>query len=94
MRLTPPSSRVRGVGLYGDRLKISLTAPPVGGAANDALRRFLGKALRVPPTSVRIVRGARDPSKTLLIETSDVAGLAARATGALEEIVDKRGRGS
>lgn len=90
LRLTPHSSRDRVVGLYGDRLKISLTAPPVGGAANEALQRFLGKTLAVPPTSLRIVRGIRDPSKTVLIETDEVSRLAERVKKVLAALVDKR----
>lgn len=79
IRLVPRASRDRVVGTYGDRLKISLTAPPVAGAANEALSKFLGKALRVAPSLVLVVRGARDRSKTILIQCADAPELAARA---------------
>ena len=94
VRLTPRSSRNRVLGLYGDRLKISLMAPPVGGAANDALQAFLGKALRVAPSRVRIVRGMREPSKTLLIESDRPAQLAQHAVETLEGLVDNGPRRS
>lgn len=88
VRLTPRSSRNRVLGLYGDRLKISLMAPPVGGAANDALQIFLGKALKVAPSTVRIVQGMREPSKTLLIETDHPARFAQHVANTLGGLVD------
>ena len=78
VRLNPNSSRDRIDGLYGDRLKIRLTTPPVDGEANKALIRFLAKALRLPTTRGRIVEGARNRSKTILFETDDVSGAAQR----------------
>ena len=78
VRLTPKSSRDRIAGLYGDRLKVLLTAPPVDGVANAALIRFLGKAARLPPSCGRIVAGMRNRSKTVLFETADTDGAAER----------------
>lgn len=82
VRLNPKSSRDRIDGLYGDRLKIRLVAPPVDGQANAALIRFLAKALRLPPTSGRVVEGARGRSKTVLFETDDPAAAAERLRSA------------
>jgi len=76
IRLAPRASREKFDGLYGDRLKIRLTAPPVGGAANEALLRFLSKSVRIAPRSLRIVQGAKDRSKIVLIECADKAGVA------------------
>jgi uncharacterized protein (TIGR00251 family) len=84
LRLVPGASRTRVAGLYGNRLKVQLAAPPVDGEANAALQRFLGKQLRVPPSTVRIVRGPRDRSKTVLIETAEPSELAARAASSLD----------
>ena len=41
IRVQPRSSRNHVVGLYGDALKINLTAPPVDNAANKACGLFL-----------------------------------------------------
>ena len=63
--------------LAGERegaLLVRLAAPPVEGEANDALARFLGRALDVPPSSVTILRGASGRDKLLRI-----AGLTASA---------------
>ena len=83
VRLTPraPVSRARGV--YGDRLKIQLTEPPVGGEANRALERFIAKAARVARSKVNVVVGTRSRSKTVLVECDDGHGLAARLVAVL-----------
>ncbi|RMD82274.1 MAG: DUF167 domain-containing protein [Candidatus Dadabacteria bacterium] len=67
VRLSPRASRERIDGFYGDRLKIRLTAPPVAGAANDALIRLLARAAGLAPSCGRVVLGARDRSKTVLL---------------------------
>ncbi len=46
-------------------LAIRLAAPPVDGAANQALVRFLAEALGIPKSSVRIVSGETNRLKTL-----------------------------
>ncbi|MFT4570443.1 MAG: hypothetical protein ACI8TX_000582 [Hyphomicrobiaceae bacterium] len=84
VRIVPNASRDGVAGVYGDRLKVHLTAPPVDGEANEGLQRFLGKQLRVAKTSVRIVRGVRDRSKTILIETPDPQRLAGRVVTLLD----------
>lgn len=78
VRLAPRASREKVDGLYGDRLKIRLTAPPVGGAANEALLRFLAKRVRIAPRNLRIVQGAKTVSKTVLIECENRAAVAER----------------
>lgn len=83
VRLVPGARLDRVAGLYGDRLKIQLTAHAVDGEANEALQAFLGKRLRIGKTKVRIVRGPRDRSKTVLIETDSPGILAASAAKAL-----------
>ena len=47
------------------RLRISLCAPPVDGAANKALREFLAKALGLSKRCVSIVAGERSREKLL-----------------------------
>jgi hypothetical protein len=89
VRVMPGTSRVGFDGLYGDRLKVRITAPPVGGAANEALIRFIARALRVAPSRGRVVAGARDRSKTLLFECEDPAAAAERLRAVLAA-VDKR----
>ena len=54
----------------GGRLKVRLTAPPVDGAANEALVALLAERLGVPKRQVVIVRGA-----TSRLKVVEVAGL-------------------
>jgi len=84
VRVVPRSSVDRPDGLYGDRLRVRLTAPPVGNAANDALVRLVAKAAGVAPSRVRIVLGERGRSKLVFIdEGEDPSALAERVLRAL-----------
>jgi uncharacterized protein (TIGR00251 family) len=84
VRVAPRSSVDRADGLYGDRLRVRLTAPPVGNAANESLVRLIAKAARVAPSRVRIVLGERGRSKVVFIdEGADPAGLAERVVAGL-----------
>jgi uncharacterized protein YggU (UPF0235/DUF167 family) len=68
VRVQPRASRA---GLAGERdgaLVVRLTASPVEGEANAALLRFLGRLLDVPPSSIKIVRGASARDKLLHVE--------------------------
>lgn len=69
----PRASRTEIVGLHRDALKIRLAAPPVEGAANEAVQRFLAKKLGVPRRAVTIVRGKTGRRKALRIEGLDSA---------------------
>ena len=48
-------------------LVIKVAAPPVEGAANDALIEFFSDALRVPRRAVQIVSGDRARQKRVTI---------------------------
>jgi len=64
----PRASRNQISGLYGDCLKIKLTAPPVEGAANKECVTFLAKQLGVSRNSVRIESGQTGRKKIIRIE--------------------------
>ena len=85
----PRASRDGLQGLYGDRLKVRLTAQPVAGEANEALVRFFSKLLRVPARRIRIVAGIRERSKTLLLECDDPVALGRALHARVAEHVDK-----
>ncbi len=53
----PRASRERFGKIVGDRIRISLTSPPVEGAANEALRAFLAKQFSVPKSRVELESG-------------------------------------
>jgi uncharacterized protein (TIGR00251 family) len=70
LRVQPRASRNEVAGPHGDALKVRLAAPPVDGAANEALQRYLAEALQVPRAAVRLVAGPSSRSKVV-----QVAGL-------------------
>ena len=47
-------------------VRVRVAAPPVEGAANDALIRFLAEAVDLPRSKVRIVAGTSGRRKRLL----------------------------
>mgnify|MGYP000540959330 CR=1 FL=1 len=72
----PRASRNRVVGLQGDELKVSLTAPPVDGAANKACIRFLAKLTGLPRPSVRLLSGETSRHKRFLLEGAELEAVA------------------
>jgi len=52
-------------------LKVHLTAPPVDGAANDALIALLAQCLRIHKRDIQIVRGTTGRSK--IVEISGIS---------------------
>ncbi len=67
VRVSPRSRRDEVVGLHGDALKIRLTAPPVRGKANRALREFLAGQLGIPPSAVEILAGHTSRQKRVRV---------------------------
>jgi uncharacterized protein (TIGR00251 family) len=68
VHVQPRASRTELAGLHGDALKVRLAAPPVDGAANEALVIFLSERFAVPRRTVRIVSGAQSRAKTVEID--------------------------
>jgi hypothetical protein len=68
VRVQPRASREAILGWQQDALRLAVTAPPVEGEANDALRRLLARALRVAPSAVSVVRGERGRDKVVRVE--------------------------
>ncbi len=73
VRVQPRASKDALSGERGGALVVRLTAPPVEGAANDALARFLGKTLGVAPSAVRVVSGATGRNKVVSVAGLDAA---------------------
>lgn len=71
----PRASRSEIVGLHGDALKVRLAAPPVDGAANEALVELIARSLGVARRAVRIAAGASSRAKTVEVEGVDAAAV-------------------
>ena len=73
VRVQPRASKDALGGEREGALVVRLTAPPVEGAANEALVRFLGKTLGVAPSAVRVVSGASGRNKVVSVAGLDAA---------------------
>lgn len=83
VRAQPGASRDGVVGIAEGALKVRISAPPVEGAANERLLRFLGKeALSVPPSRLQLVSGERGRAKVVRVPLP-VAEVEARITALL-----------
>lgn len=67
VRVVPRARRNQLSGLYGEALKVRLTAPPVEGAANAALLDFLAEQLGVRSAAVAIVSGHTSRQKLVRV---------------------------
>jgi uncharacterized protein (TIGR00251 family) len=63
LRVQPRASRDEVAGVHGDRLKLRITAPPVDGAANEHLCRFLARLFGIPRSGVTLLRGTTGRDK-------------------------------
>ncbi len=74
----PRAARSMTAGIHDGCWKIRIAAPPVDGAANDALIEFLAERLGIAKARVRIAAGAGARRKTVEIDgVSDEAVAAA-----------------
>ena len=67
VRVVPRASRDKIAGIHDGALRVRLTAPPVEGAANEALVAFLSGVLRVPKRDIEIVSGQTARNKVVSV---------------------------
>jgi uncharacterized protein (TIGR00251 family) len=67
VKVHPRAKKNAITGEIGDLLKLSLTAPPVDGRANEACVKFLSDALGVSRLSVAIIAGESSREKVLRV---------------------------
>ena len=68
VRVQPKASRNACNVDESGRVRIALTAPPVDGAANEALIEFVADRLDVAKRCVRLVSGEKSRDKTIAID--------------------------
>ncbi|MFN2455106.1 MAG: DUF167 domain-containing protein [Pyrinomonadaceae bacterium] len=67
VRVVPNASRSGVVGERDGALRVHVTAPPVEGAANKELIRYLARLFKVPQRNIETASGHNAKSKTLRI---------------------------
>src|SRR5438105_12563986 len=74
-----PRAKKNGItGALGEALKLSLTAPPVEGQANEACIEFFARLLKVPRSSITIASGQSSRLKVIRITGITAAELRAQ----------------
>jgi len=68
VKVLPRSSKNQILGEEGGALKIKLTASPVEGKANEALKAFLAKSLGLAKSHVDIISGKKSKMKSVRIQ--------------------------
>lgn len=79
--IQPRAARTEVGGPLGDALRIRVAAPPVDGAANEALVRFLAARLGVPRGAIRVTAGLSGRRKTVTVSGIGVATAVAALGG-------------
>jgi len=67
IHVQPKATRTEYVGTHGDALKFRVAAPPVGGAANEALRSFLAERFGLSKGAVVVRTGLASRRKQVLL---------------------------
>lgn len=67
----PGAKKTELSGLHDGRPKVRINAPPVDGAANEELVRFVSKTLKISKSSVQISAGQQSRLKTLEIDCDE-----------------------
>ena len=74
-----PRAKKNGItGTLGEALRLSLTAPPVEGRANEACIEFFARLLKVPRSSITIASGRSSRLKVIRITGITAAEFRAR----------------
>jgi uncharacterized protein (TIGR00251 family) len=75
VRVQPRARRDEITGQRAGALVVRVTAPPVEGKANEAVRRLLAQRLGIAPGKVAIVRGEGARDKLIEVEGLEPAEL-------------------
>lgn len=68
LHIQPGAKQTAYMGLHGDALKVRVAAPPVDGAANEALCAWLAGLFEIPHQAVTIQAGQTGRRKLVLLK--------------------------
>jgi uncharacterized protein (TIGR00251 family) len=83
VRVIPRASKSAIAGHRGDAVLVRLSAPPVEGAANEALVDLLARAFSIPRRQISIVSGEKSRDKRVAIEGLTEQDVSARLSAIL-----------
>ena len=81
------ASRDEIVAWQDDALRVRVSAPPVEGEANIAVRQLLARALGVAPSTVEVIRGERSRDKLVRVTGLSLADVRARLAAVVAGLV-------
>lgn len=73
--VSPNAKRTELVGWHDGALRVRLSAPPVDGAANAALRKWLSGEIGIPQNQIELLRGASSRRKQWALDADQTAVL-------------------
>ncbi len=68
LHIQPGAKKTEYMGLHGDALKVRVAAPPVEGAANEALCAWLADLFDIPKKAITIQAGQTGRRKLVLLK--------------------------
>jgi uncharacterized protein (TIGR00251 family) len=86
VKVHPRARKNNVTGAVGDALKLSLTAPPVEGRANQAVIEFFADLFQIPRASVTIASGATSRNKVVRITGMSRVAVEQRLMAILPEV--------
>lgn len=75
LHVQPGTAKSKIIGMYGERLKIAVSAPPVDGKANQEIEKFLAKKLGCAVRNVAVVVGHNSRQKGVEIQGCEEADI-------------------
>lgn len=86
VRAQPGAKKNRITGVHDSALKVAVTSPPEDGKANEAIVKFLAKALGCKTNQITMLQGKTDRRKVLEFQGMNPADLEAKIADLLAEI--------
>jgi uncharacterized protein (TIGR00251 family) len=80
----PRAKKSKVIGERGDAVEVALAAPPVDGAANEELVRFMAKVLAIRQRDIELVRGETSREKLLSVSGLTAAEIESRLRAAFK----------
>jgi len=85
VRLQPRAAKNEISGIVGDTVKVKVSSAPVEGAANEACRHVLAKAMGIGKGRVQIISGLKSRHKKVLLIDIDKETAASRLHEMLQQ---------